>query len=419
MHLVSENLHLSNNTSVATVSVDGTTVTVTPKAVGSAKITVTAGADTYYPVTASAECTVTFTAPAGSTTAPSSEEELFNEAFSNTSNTGGRDGSYNGTVSSTVLNSGNNTHTDESWTGITYAYANNYCSKVGKTSESGTLTSGNISFGDDTSGTLTFSAAGWVKDNTTYTGTVTITNAKFKVNNNKVTSYEFTPTQGQFDDFEVEIVDVTDDITLTFSGYCYFLDDVKVTKEGPAPTATVTLNTYGYATYASVYPLDFSKADGYTAWRLASIDKDDDNKMTFEKVTSAIKGGQGILLKGDASDEITLYYADSEDAITTGLTAVLADTYLEAGLWYGLSGKVFKKNNAGVVKANKAIIPASSVNAGSGVSKFVFVDETTGITTIEEVSREVVEGIFDLQGRRLAQPQKGINIINGKKVVIK
>ena len=45
---------------------------------------------------------------------------------------------------------------------------------------------------------------------------------------------------------------------------------------------------------------------------------------------------------------------------------------------------------------------------------------TTGITTLTDDQREVRQGIFDLQGRRMERPTKpGLYIINGKKVTIK
>ena len=47
-----------------------------------------------------------------------------------------------------------------------------------------------------------------------------------------------------------------------------------------------------------------------------------------------------------------------------------------------------------------------------------FGDEgTTGITTIETTTDS--NAIYDLQGRRVTNPAKGIYIVNGKKVIIK
>lgn len=46
-------------------------------------------------------------------------------------------------------------------------------------------------------------------------------------------------------------------------------------------------------------------------------------------------------------------------------------------------------------------------------------DETTGISTVKTKPQETGHNYYDLQGRKLREPQKGINIIDGKKVLIK
>lgn len=43
----------------------------------------------------------------------------------------------------------------------------------------------------------------------------------------------------------------------------------------------------------------------------------------------------------------------------------------------------------------------------------------TAINGVEEVNATVVEGIYNLAGQKLSAPQKGINIINGKKYIVK
>ena len=57
----------------------------------------------------------------------------------------------------------------------------------------------------------------------------------------------------------------------------------------------------------------------------------------------------------------------------------------------------------------------------------VFADGTTGISSVqgslyESVASQSglkVNGYYDLQGRKVANPQKGLYIVNGKKVIIK
>jgi hypothetical protein len=52
-----------------------------------------------------------------------------------------------------------------------------------------------------------------------------------------------------------------------------------------------------------------------------------------------------------------------------------------------------------------------------GYSK-TFTTATTGIDTVSKTT-EQQKAIFNLQGQRLAQPQRGFNIIGGRKVIVK
>ena len=74
------------------------------------------------------------------------------------------------------------------------------------------------------------------------------------------------------------------------------------------------------------------------------------------------------------------------------------------------------------VKAGKTYIVTC---AGSKLGFYGFnytytADGTTvGINEIGTLSQPAVEGIFTLSGQRLDKPQKGLNIINGRKVMVK
>ncbi len=189
-----------------------------------------------------------------------------------------------------------------------------------------------------------------------------------------------------------------------------------------APTITAKLNDSGYATYCNQYPLDFTDRTDVTAWALTGIEKDGDvYKMNYTQITGAVKGGVGMLLKGTAGATVSLTSVDS-DNVPSGnkFVGTLAPTFVEAGAVYGLSGDTFvKSKSAGNVKANKAYIPASELPADAKSFIFVFEDETTGIRTMETHSAEEVKAIFNIAGQRLQNLQKGINIVGGKKILVK
>ena len=192
----------------------------------------------------------------------------------------------------------------------------------------------------------------------------------------------------------------------------------------------VTLNKYGYATYCSPHPIDFSKAEGFTAWRISDVDAN--GTVTFSKITETIKEGQGVLLynkdaDGENKTTVTLTVGESEGATeyTTSenkLVGITEPTAIEADTYYGLKDNKFVKVNAGTIPAGKALLPASEIPSGARELNFVFEGEQT--TSVSEECRVKSEEfttatIFDLQGRKVTKPQKGLYIVNGRKVVVK
>jgi hypothetical protein len=57
--------------------------------------------------------------------------------------------------------------------------------------------------------------------------------------------------------------------------------------------------------------------------------------------------------------------------------------------------------------------------SGSLAPEFFGFGETTGIKAIDNGQLTIDNEVYDLQGRRVAQPTKGLYIVNGKKVIIK
>ena len=179
----------------------------------------------------------------------------------------------------------------------------------------------------------------------------------------------------------------------------------------------VHLNDKGYATFASKTPVDFANAEGYTAWQITGVSGD---VITFEQITGAVAGGTGVLLMGTADADVTIFFTTSGETLSNNkLEGCPEEKSIREGWYYGLSGDQFVPINAGRIPAGKALLPASVVNPSGGTKNLnlVFNDET-GIIETRTVSGEQAEGIFNLAGQRLTKPQRGINIVNGKKVFI-
>ena len=172
-------------------------------------------------------------------------------------------------------------------------------------------------------------------------------------------------------------------------------------------------------------------------------------KLTLTQRDKQVAKEEGVLLKTDGeyvnankTNELTTASSDENHLVATPAVAktVTADagcklyrlTYNKAekkeglGFYLGVDdGKSLKATPGKAylkVSENEAKDPSSAALARS----FVFGggNETTGIEGITIMGTDVqrhgtIEGIFDLQGRKIVNPTKGIYIKNNKKVVIK
>ena len=179
-----------------------------------------------------------------------------------------------------------------------------------------------------------------------------------------------------------------------------------------------TLNASGYATFASVFPLDFSSISGFTAWKITGANSST-KAITLSQITGTVAAGTGIFLQGTASATVNIPVAASGTDIsaTNLLEGITTATAVTANQYYGLSGTKFVKVNAGTVPAGKALLPTSAVT--SSVKEFTFdFDETPdGIVSPLGETEEGAGAIYNLAGQRLQKMQKGINIVNGKKIL--
>ncbi len=161
-----------------------------------------------------------------------------------------------------------------------------------------------------------------------------------------------------------------------------------------------------------------------------------------------VPSNTGVLLKGTGGTKYLLTVAETEEPELTGnaLVAVLTETYVPATTGNGdeeytnfmLSGGKFIKiapwNSSDssdllsyhMMPANRAYLPilTSALQASGNAISLMWGDEATSISEEFRVNSEefvTAKGWFSLDGRKLSgKPvQRGIYIVNGKKVVIK
>ena len=108
-------------------------------------------------------------------------------------------------------------------------------------------------------------------------------------------------------------------------------------------------------------------------------------------------------------------------AIDNKFIGVTASTEVGAGSFVLYADEThtigfYKTSGVFTVGANTAYLPADVAPARSFIGLF---GETTGISSIQHSQFTMPNEVYDLQGRRVAQPTKGLYIMNGKKMLVK
>lgn len=182
-----------------------------------------------------------------------------------------------------------------------------------------------------------------------------------------------------------------------------------------ASTLTVTVGTDGYATFCSDKALDFTEATSIKAYTATLSGTD----ITFTRIYN-VPANTGVLLwaDGGASEEIPV--VDGGDV--TGIQNVLKGT-LEAMPAGSLTGKYIlakKDENIGFYKAGETATLAAGkayIEAPAGARIILPGGETTGINGVE--AAEADAAVYNLQGQRIQKAQKGLNIKNGRKYIVR
>lgn len=402
----------SSNPAVASVA----GLVITSHAVGTTTITVaTAESDTY--VAGEETFTLTVTAPTGESEKPSAEPvSVFYEGFNDCAGTG-EEGSFKGTTGTTALQTDN-----ESWV-TANANAANKCAKFGSSKNKGSATTPSIEVINDEEYTLTFKAAPWDSETTTKMS-VSVTGGTITgVSTDNMTTQEW-------NNYTATITASSSTLKITFApngNNRFFLDEVKVTKPGTPITSTSVTTTGGYATYCYQYPLNLDGIEGAKAYKVNTIDNKN-GKVMLTQITGTIKGGVPFILKADGDDatfEIPL--ADESTTVPLGnlLVGTLAPTFVaqtsgdDTNFAYSKSNKCFVKlGEAGnTVPANRAYLPVKLSGNNPAKSFALTFDNADGIARTQIEGGE--ERVYNLAGQRLQKAQRGVNIINGRKVLVK
>ena len=209
-----------------------------------------------------------------------------------------------------------------------------------------------------------------------------------------------------------------------------FLPKVTITST-TIESAPVKIDDNGYTTFASTYPLDLTSTNlpcGLKAYKANIVEG---NKVKFTEINQTVPANTGILLAGTTGETYFIPVAESGTALGDNLLLVNADggTFTaEIGYtYYGmlknsdpLTFGTFDPNSV-AIPSNKAYLKVADTGEARTLTCSFFDETTTGImeTRTEGIDRLTTTKVYNLAGQQIANPTKGLYIINGKKHIIK
>ena len=185
-----------------------------------------------------------------------------------------------------------------------------------------------------------------------------------------------------------------------------------------AEAATMSISDAQYSTF--IAPFDVELPEGVTASKITGV-AENGSTLIEEPVEGTIPANTPVLLYSESALTQTFYGQSTATADTYAeglLTGVYVNTEVPVGSYVLLN----KNNQVGfyeVVDAIPTVKPNRCYLTVTGSTAPMFsLERGEGTTSIEEAeltNENIV--IYDLAGRRVEKMEKGIYIVNGKKVI--
>ena len=202
----------------------------------------------------------------------------------------------------------------------------------------------------------------------------------------------------------------------------------------------LTITPAGFATLC--LPFNVTLPEGMLAYDLsveniASAEAEGEYTATMKVVATSgetLKKGTPVIIKANAGDYTLLITMSDNGAKTSLAGSLLRGNFTKQDLTQGNTTKkyifgmpeghkpgFYLMDESGTIGANKCwmewTVPAGQAEVRSFVISF---DDATGISDIiPETKENRTHLIYNISGQRLNKPQKGLNIIGNKKVIIK
>ena len=212
-------------------------------------------------------------------------------------------------------------------------------------------------------------------------------------------------------------------VSLTLSGESeiYNISEIVFTIAAPA-TYAVTANSAGDAYWSTFY----TEAGNYQApegTQVFAVNLEGTTLTMTEISDRIVKSGEGVVLKKTTTGSITMTKTETApagDFSGNRLTGTMAAINTSSANDYYVLGNgsqgvgFYKLSSTGTIGANKAYLTYSA----TAREFFPIEGNVTGIEMPKAATTNNDAEVYAVQGRRVANPTKGLYIVNGKKVFI-
>ena len=190
----------------------------------------------------------------------------------------------------------------------------------------------------------------------------------------------------------------------------YFRNIVLKVPELTSETVDFSVGSAGWATYSSAYNVSLGSDKGYAAKAHGSY-------VELIPVTE-VPANNAVLIEGAGKHTFDVVASataigDNDLQISDGTVTGDGSTIYALGKKNEVVGFAKVKNGTKIPKGK-----AYLVIAGGAARDFIGLDDATAIDAVKQ-NAKADNLYFNLAGQRVAQPTKGLYIVNGKKVIVK
>ena len=184
----------------------------------------------------------------------------------------------------------------------------------------------------------------------------------------------------------------------------------------------MSISDVEYATFGNTTEFDLAVPEGVTAYAAVASG----TTVTLHEI-DVIPASAGVIVGGEAGTYI--FEMSSMASSYTGenhMVAVSEDKVIpvteddKTNYIFTKKGDVlgfYKSSGSGTITKGKAYLSAPTTSGAKMLT--IGFNDATGIESISELGDKNSESeVYDLQGRKVKNPTKGLYIVNGKKVII-